>query len=379
MSLRFTSPYIISLLTLASVLVGCGKDSSFSLLSEADSFKQTDGVANAKADILWVIDNSGSMQSSQQNVITNLNSFISNFGAKGLNFKMAVTTSDAYRSLPSPFANNPNCGLFRDRILNGSCNTVSGRPSSGYRVIDMLTPDLSSVFLINALQTDDVNLIFGSGDERVFQSMRAALDLPGNAGFLRNDSFFAVIIVSDEEDFSHNGTNLNESYSNPALHTVDSYVSYLDTLTSSTATNRRYNVSAMAIYDSGCRTALGGATRKVNTRYAALVDQVNLAHPNVETQGVKSSLCGNFATELEKIGDGILTLATSFPLARIPIEATIAVIVNGVTIPNRDTNPLADGGWFYQSETNSILFTPAYVPVSGSSIRVTYDPASYGG
>lgn len=376
--MKNTKLLFISLLAIALASAGCGKGSSFSLLDDQDSFKQSDGTVSSKVDILWVIDNSGSMETSQNNVSSNLNSFIQDFSSKNLDFKMAVTTTDAYRV---EYNNNTNCSRFRDGIRNSSCNAISGRTYSGVHVMDSLLSNLQQVFLINVSLTDGANNIYGSGDERVFQSIRATLNENLNAGFLRPDSFLSIIIVSDEEDFSQNSSSLNESYSNPGLHTVQSYVDYLDVLTTSTSTNRRYNVNAMAIFDETCRQSLNTtfSGRKIGLRYGQLIDSVNTAHPTLETQGLKTSLCGNFAEDLNKIASNILTLANKFSLKRLPIPETINVIVNGLTIPSQSANPLNDGGWVYEVSTNSVLFIGnKYIPPSGSTIRVTYDPLGYG-
>ena len=67
----------------------CGGDeSSFSLLADADVFQQASG-SNDKVDILWVIDNSGSMATSQSNLANNMNSFISEFQSKNLDFPLS--------------------------------------------------------------------------------------------------------------------------------------------------------------------------------------------------------------------------------------------------------------------------------------------------
>lgn len=378
--MRAIQKFTLSALMMTALAnIGCGKDSSFSLLSEADTFKQSTGTFNSKVDILWVIDNSGSMETSQVNVATNMNSFIQDFTTKQLDYKMAVTATDAYRVQFSPYPTA--CSTFRDglrRYFNNNCVTVAGKPYSGVQVILPTTPDLLNVFLTNVLITDDVNNYFGHGDERAFQSMMRTFEEPNNAGFLRTDSFLSVIIVSDEDDFSHDTITFTENYNDPSLYTIGSVVSYLDTLTGSTPTNRRYNVNAMSVYDSTCRAALGGASVKVNQRYGQLVDQVNTAFLNNEQKGKKTSLCGNFADDLKLIADGIQSLASEFKLQRVPIESTIVVKVNGVIVPNKDNNPLNDGGWFYDSVKNSIFFTIDYVPQAGALIGVDYDPVGYG-
>lgn len=367
---------VLPLIMLMAVSLGCGKSSSFSLLSETDSFNQSVGAFNSKVDILWVIDNSGSMQTSQENVVTNMNAFIQDFSTKQLDYRMAVTATDAYKV---QFNGKHDCSTFRDGIrTTSSCTKVSGKPYSGVFVMTPSTPNLLDVFMINVSLTDDVNNLGGSGDERAFQSIMRTFEEPNNAGFLRPDAFLSIIIVSDEDDFSHDTSTFTENYSDPSLYTISSVTSYLDSLTGSNITNRRYNVHAMAVYDSACRTALGGGAVKVNQRYSLLVDDINSAFTVNEQKGKKTSLCGNFADDLKSIADSIQTLASEFKLQRIPKPETIVVIVDGVLIPNKDTNPLLDGGWFYDATKNSIFFTNKYVPAANANIKVTYDPVAYG-
>jgi hypothetical protein len=370
---------LLYVLTQVLLLGACGeKDPNFSLLSDADTFFQSTDKVNSKLDILWVIDNSGSMETSQQNVISNLNSFISDFQMKNLDFKMAVITTDAYRT---QFNSNQNCSQFRNRILNSSCNTVSGTTASVGRILDGLTPNLSANFLINASQSSSALNVFGSGDERAFQSISVALNNTLNAGFLRNDSYLSVIIVSDEDDFSHATSQAVEAmgapynsnpWAYPGLHAISVYTNYLDTLTGSLPDKRRYNVNAMTILDEPCRLDLSTSfPRKLGTRYMAMANA---------TDGTLASLCGNFAQELELIADNIQTLATQFYLDRIPVPSSIVVKIAGTEIPNRATNPLNNGGWEYDATSNSVRFYgDSYIPAAGAAIKVTYDPAGYGG
>lgn len=365
----------ILVVTIATSL-GCGKSSSFSLLNEEDIFNQSVGTFNSKVDILWMIDNSGSMQTSQTNVVNNLNSFIQDFTTKQLDYQMAVAATDSYKV---QFNGKHDCSTFRDGIRTTSnCTTVAGKSYSGVDVMTPSTLNPLTVFMTNVSLTDDVNNLFGSGDERAFQSIMRAIEEPNNAGFLRPGAFLSIIIVSDEDDFSHDTSTFTENYSDPSLYSISSVTSYLDALTSSNLSNRRYNVHAMAVYDAACRTALGGGSVKVNQRYSLLVDDVNAAFSDNALKGKKTSLCGDFANDLKSIADAIQTLSSEFKLQRIPKPETIAVIVDGVLVPNKDTNPLLDGGWFYDPTKNSIFFTIKYVPTANASIKVTYDPVAYG-
>src|ERR1700679_482844 len=86
----------LSIIATMIAATGCGqKGSSFDLLATADSFKQATATINPKMDILWVVDNSGSMLPNQNNLTSNFSSFITSFNtnSNSFDFQMAVTTS----------------------------------------------------------------------------------------------------------------------------------------------------------------------------------------------------------------------------------------------------------------------------------------------
>lgn len=341
-----------------ALLTACGKGSTtYSLLEEGQIFRQSSGTQDAKIDVLWVIDNSGSMASSQQNLANNFPSFIQKFTEKGFDFKLAVTATDAYLALPvwnSYYNQNPRPSYYGGRPQAEIAWFKDGNPDtgpSGYRVITPATPNLQNVFIKNAMQG-----INGRGDERSLQSMRTALESTGNAGFFRPDGFLAVIILTDEDDFSHDGTAQYERYDRP-LHTIASYVSFLDGLTGSTGASRRYSVNTISVKDQACLDSIYNGAQKIGNRVMQLADA---------TGGVKGNLCGNFATELDLISKSIVQLSTQFYLQGDPIPESIKVYIDGVLMPNE--------GWTYNSAANSIVFQPDYVPPQNSAIKVSFDP-----
>lgn len=337
---------LLTLLTLP-VFVACGKDApTFSLAPDRNIFKQNPTAISNKIDILWVMDNSGSMATPQSNVANNFNAFINNFVTKNFDFKMAVTTTDAYKAA---FGSPASVAKFRDG---------SGSTHSGYFVLDKNTPNLVNNFMINITQGTS-----GSGDERAFSSFKSALNSSLNAGFLRPDSFLAIIIVSDEDDFSwSNSAYLYEDYNDPRLHTVQSYVDYLDTLTGTTGALRRYNVSTISVLDAAC-LAVSDPDANIGIRYMDIADKTN---------GVKASICSsNFAASLDAIQNRISELSTQFFLTRVPNPATIRVFINDISVPNDGTN-----GWTYNSTANSIVFHGSFIPQQGATIAIDFDPVT---
>lgn len=121
-------------------------------------------------DILWVIDDSGSMSPFQQNLSTNIGSFMSAFITTGADFNMAViTTSDPYfNTIVSSSTPNPEASM--------SALVITG--------------------------------IYGAGIERGIQQAMESLDYgsaaPGG-DFFRAHAKLVVIFVSDEPDQSYGG------------------------------------------------------------------------------------------------------------------------------------------------------------------------------
>lgn len=342
---------IISALAFATIF-GCEKSSrSFSILSDQASFSQSGEFSTVpqKIDILWVIDNSGSMQTSQDALTQNLNRFISRFQNMQYDFKMAVTTTDVAFT---QWNGQNSLRLFRDGIPGSGLY-------SGIKVITPMTPNISSTFLINASQG-----INGNGDERSFASFELALSYSGNTGFHRAGAHLAIINLSDEDDFSATTSSyLNNSYTDSRLIPISHYTSFLDTF----AGAGNYSFNTISILDEACRTQLTNSSftgRRVGQRYNALADA---------TGGVKTSLCGDFGDNLQLISDTIISnnLPNQFQLNREPQVNSIVVKVDGTTVIQDATN-----GWTYDSSTWIITMHGTAIPQSGSNISITFDPVA---
>lgn len=337
----------------AAMIAGCSKSAdSFSLLADGSSYKQNAQYIPRKVDILWVIDNSGSMATSQNNLATNFKSFISKFTQSGSDFRMAVTTTDAF--LAPYYNDNTRARLRPGKDLNGT----------KYYIMTPDTPDLDNVFLTAVKQGTS-----GSGDERAFSSFKEALTNQVNDGFHRSDAFLAVILVSDEDDFSHNDytTGLNgyyftENYNDPKMYTIQSYVDFLTTFTAAGGAGQNFSVNTISILDQACLDALQNSAQKIGKRYIQLADA---------TKGQKISLCSDFSQSLQVLSESIVELSSVFALGREPIPETIVVTVDGVVVPEDPNN-----GWTYDPATISIAFHGSAVPAAGADVRINYDPAT---
>lgn len=345
-----------STIAMASMMLvfGCDKPaSSFSLLASEETFKQSVAYVPRKIDILWVVDSSGSMATSQTNLANNFQQFIQDFQTKNFDFHMAVTDTGGYLD------------YHYNTLTRSAWRQGTAAPYSGVTVMDKNTPNLAAVFAKN-IKTGTT----GTGDERAFSSFKKSLENPTNLGFQRPGAFLAVIVVSDEDDFSHydwnNGINsytFSENYADPSMFTIQYFVDFLTTFTASTAATAANNfaVHTISVRDATCKAALGGVNQKISQRYPAL---------STATGGIAASICDPMSTVLDQLSKKTIELAATFQLGREPIVSTLNVTIDGVSSPQNATC-----GWTYDPNGFVISFHGSTcIPVAGANVRIFFEP-----
>jgi hypothetical protein len=188
-------------------------DDTFALTAEWPAFAQ---ATNPKVDILFMVDNSLSMAPLQQKLAAGFSSFVMALESLpgGLpDVHLGVVTSDLGAG-QFPESDIAGCRPGGDRgelqsaprnpaaCATGSVNmgqnfiTASSVPGSGN-----YTGDLAAAFECLALVGEQ-----GCGFEHQLGSVRRALDPAqapmANVGFLRDDAFLAIILLTNEDDCS---------------------------------------------------------------------------------------------------------------------------------------------------------------------------------
>ncbi|MBS1970242.1 MAG: VWA domain-containing protein [Bdellovibrionales bacterium] len=184
--------YLLGAGLLAVVATSCSPDTPKGYLTpvapEEKVIQDNTQVFDPKVDILFVVDNSGSMQTHQRNLSTNVTKFTSTFTKSSvLDYNIGIVTTDMTGS--SWGARKPCCGQ-----LVG--NT---------RVVNKNTPNADSILASNFLVGTD-----GSAVEASFDPVVTALTPPNltgwNNGFYRQDASLVVIFLTDAEDQSDNAS-----------------------------------------------------------------------------------------------------------------------------------------------------------------------------
>lgn len=286
---------------------------------QVDELRQSDGVV----DILWAIDDSGSMTNERRTLVGNFNRFVEELLNLRVDFQMGVTS-----------------------VIAGD----GGRLRGTTKIIDNMTPNPAQVF--------ETNTTFPDSRSRWEQGLRMtqlALTSPNidpgqpNAGFLRPNAALAVIVVTNEDDSSFGTTDyFARAFRGLKGKGNENLVSF--SVIGGTLPN-------------GCvppgETGLYGSTADPAVRYGEVA---------TKTGGIIGSICdASFEQTLLRIAQALNTLKRVFPLTLEPIATSVSVTVNGVAVAQDPVN-----GWQYRADTNSVVFLGNYVPPPGAIVRLTY-------
>ena len=254
-------------------------------------------IIGDKADILWVVDNSGSMGSYQKSLIHNMDIFIQSFTqiSSSANWKMGLLSTD-----------------------------INDRPYVGFDPTNPL--DFSSSHSVERFNRA-ISRLGVDGDvykEQAFGPIRRALT--NNPHFLRKNSKLFIIIVSDEAEQSG--------------ELASSFLSFLHTL------RPPHAISTYGIFENqeeGC-----GYEPYAGSVYHAFIEQTN---------GLTFPICSpNYGAGLAAFGADIAKkiITPKITLESPPVVESIKVTYQDNNIPGG--TPSKGGYWRYSANENAIVF-----------------------
>ncbi|MCB9638829.1 MAG: VWA domain-containing protein [Myxococcales bacterium] len=185
----------------APVVVGCNSHPLQSLnnITYAPIEEKPSSSANKGVDILFVIDNSGSMAEEQTKLRNNFKSFIQRLLRADIrDFQIGVITTDVDELF------NPD---GRGQLVQAESNAPK-----------IISSQLTETQVIEQFsKTANVGTL-GSNFEQPLKAVELALSPSSaggfadtqNKGFLRDGALLAIIFVTDEDDCSYKGKELNE-------------------------------------------------------------------------------------------------------------------------------------------------------------------------
>ncbi len=319
-------------LTVGPVLaiIGCTNENAFSEQPGSDTWTQAD---NDRVDILFVVDDSGTMAQEQAILAAGFTSFAQQLHDSQTRFHLGViTTSFRY--------DDPD----RGKLV---------APEGEDLFLTEQSPNYAQRFAERA-QVGTSGSDFEKGLDAAAYALSPAIALDVNPGFSRPEARLLIIFVSDEEDCSDGGAIGTEYLDDgevcyqqrELLVPVEEYVTQFRGLREDP---EDVVVTAIVGLEEGCGAFVGERYQRV----ARL------------TGGKVGDICdGDWSNIMTDLGLNATGVFTSFQLSNAAIPDTLEVFVDDVLVDPSD--------YVYEPETWYIHFQPDAIPPRESVIVANY-------
>jgi hypothetical protein len=347
---KFTQPYVIP-------ISGRGDVNAI----QTDVFAQD---PQPKVDVLFVVDDSGSMSAHQVSLGQNFASFIQYAEKQAVDYHIAVTTTSVDIAHGGQ---DDNGGTDPDE--NGCFVPITG---SNPKVVTPLTPNLAQVFAQN------VNVgTNGNYTELLIRPTYLALTNPNlsgcnNVGFLRDEANLAVVVVSDAADQDNAGA----AGPMPVPFYINAFFNVKGL--------KRQNMFTFSSIDPkhpDTPTCMQDGSQTFDP--SGNIENTRVQQVVTATGGVTDDICTqDWAKTLQKLGQTAFGYRTRFFLSNVPDVSAGNVITVQIIPPNETTpvdypqiGPYGDTRWTYNSNAAAVDFELLAVPEPGSTIIVSYHVA----
>jgi hypothetical protein len=312
-----------------------------------------------KADILLVLDNSGSMEPDLAKLADKLDGLIEILDKGGVDWRMCYTKTGV--------TTDPNRSVLEWKATDSSGNVVQ----TGARVLTPATADKRNIFLTTIDHLSDFGT--GSSTEQGIASMGQILKSSLNRDCFRDDSALATVVISDEDEKSCGGRCADyQSSENPSGPQYWSAKAYTDQYRAMSSENQpetlvklikdMWSEKSYVHHSIVVRKDDYSCYDKQDSEFPAFF---GLTYSRLQslTGGILGDICADsYATQLQSMGERIRDAINSVTLRCMP-DATPPVQVT--------VSPALPTGVTWSSTGNKILFSSA-LP-EGSQVVVKYN------
>jgi hypothetical protein len=316
-----------------------GEGTRFS--EQTDEYVQTSGQ---EVDVLFVVDNSGSMSDEQNNLADNISRFTAAAELWDNDYQLGVVHTELGGD--AIFGGN-DASPDRGKLL-GNPRIVTPAHDRGRFEDNVQVGDNGAGAQESGLEAARLAL----SPERLHEEPRGACDqcvdgeecvnnacVGFNRGFLRENAALELVFLSDEEDQS------------PAR--VSFYIDFFKSIKGFRNEGLLHASAIVGPRNVGCQSNFGSAD--AGDRYIDVVDA---------TGGTFHSICvQDYGPALDSIGDRAFGLRVQFFLSRVPDPQTLTVTVEGRAV---------DEGWAWDEGSNSVIFDDDTVPQPGDHVEIHY-------
>lgn len=294
-----------------------------------------------QVDVLFVMDDSGSMAEEQQSVVNSFSTFLQGFTAERIDYHIGIVATDSVNNQAWWTAQN---GAYRHFPNVGPGSLLAYEGSPRFMDTSLGRDETIREFRQNALLGTQ-----GSGSETGLLTATLALGptLNGasawNAGFIRPDAMLSVVIVSDEDESMGNTDTRYIKNVDPTGEQarIDNFVSRLKDL----KPNRPDLIRAdFVISPVGQNCTTAAAKGETYTKaYNKLYEGAS------QPAGKILNICSDFSKDLGDLGAQIAVQAERRFKITKNVEGELVVKLDGVTLSVSSSE-----GYTYNASTSEI-------------------------
>lgn len=272
-----------------------------------------------RVDILWVVDNTASMEDEQAALADSFDAFAASLSELGLSWQMGVVTTD---------------------VSDERAGRLRGDPW-------LITPDVddAEAAMRDAVAVGTTSDSVEAGLGAAWLALTEPLRSGDNRAFRRDDATLHVVVVSDDDDHSQ------------ALLGDDPTSAFIDFLGEEAARTGQPALLSAVIGDVPFGCTWDGGTALPGASYAAVAEA---------SAGSVASICdADLEPVLSALGEASATWPDTFALQASPVAESVRVALDGVSV---------SAGWTVDSSAPAIVFQDP--PAPGTEITVRYEVAS---
>ena len=282
-----------------------------------------------EVDILFVIDNSGSMSFEQKKIANRFSSFLTQLDGHRLNYHIGLTTTDISSSDNKPRTINQNGALQDGKLieLRGSNNRKTGKyiikSDQSSRVsyfnntvkrqetstCEQWLEDHGNTGALTEEERRQVTDSCPAFDERGIVAADKAVQR-NEHGFLRNGAHLAVVIVSDEDERSvgpladPESSEYDSDYAGYKIQDEDRPETFIANFRKKYGVNKTLAVHSIIVRtgDDDCLSEQNSQANRVKGFYGTFYERLS----NI-TNGVVGDVCAtDYSSQLRSIGSTIV-------------------------------------------------------------------------
>lgn len=322
-----------------------------------------------KIDVLWVVDNSGSMEPRQNNLANNFQAFMTEFTRNDIDYRIAVTTTDIFKEAGA-FVGAPSIlSPTTPSVINAFANNIKvGSNGSPYEV----GMDAARLALEGQKARNDAKVAQCKSscpnDNRA--ACETSCEVNSQFDFLRTDAYLYLIFVSDEEDRSSEDVRFFYRYfetvkgvGNDGMVTTAAIMGDVPSNTCGATPGQRYqDLSNLTGGEVGsiCDENFSETLKKLANNAVGLKRKFLLQDaPNLQTLQVRIKYPCNISADWTSVCASV---------DRSACDGAPADSMNVICTPRQG----APDGWVYEAGGNLVYFEGDSVPGLSGLVELQY-------